>query len=99
MVIRRPRSNVERMSNAKGGRNALDVCRNSGVVLDIDPFERFHEARGFDGWQENRSWAIQPALSIVNAFVESFEDYPARLKSFNADTSDMVDKMMSPTAE
>jgi len=66
--------------------------------LDLDPFERFQEARGFDEWQENRSWAIQPALSVVNRFVESFEEYPARLKSFDADTSGMVEKMMSPTS-
>jgi len=66
--------------------------------LDLDPFERFHEGRGFDEWQENRSWSIQPALSVVNKFVESFEDYPARLKSFDADTSGMVEKMMSPTS-
>jgi arylsulfatase len=66
--------------------------------LDLDPFERFHEGRGFDEWQENRSWAIQPALSVVNKFVESFEEYPARLKSFDADTSGMVEKMMSPSA-
>jgi arylsulfatase len=24
--------------------------------LKLDPFERFHEARGFDEWQENRAW-------------------------------------------
>jgi arylsulfatase A-like enzyme len=66
--------------------------------LDLDPFERFHEGRGFDEWQENRSWAIQPALAVVNKFVESFEDYPARMQSFSPSAAGMVDKMMSPSS-
>jgi arylsulfatase A-like enzyme len=66
--------------------------------LDLDPFERFHEARGFDEWQENRSWAIQPALAVVGRFVESFEDYPARQASFSASAAGIVEKMMTPAA-
>jgi arylsulfatase len=62
--------------------------------LDLDPFERFHEARGYDEWQENRSWAIQPALAIVQEFVESFEEYPPRQASFSVETSDITKKMM-----
>ena len=62
--------------------------------LDLDPFERFEHARGFDEWQENRSWAIGPAMSLVQQLVQSFEDYPARQASFSPDTSDMVDMMM-----
>jgi len=68
------------------------------IRLDLDPFERFEEARGFDEWQENRSWAIQPALAVVNRFVQSFEDYPARQASFSPSTSAIMEKMMSPTA-
>jgi arylsulfatase len=64
--------------------------------LDFDPFERFHEARGFDEWQENRSWAIQPALAVVSSFVDSFEDYPARQASFSPSTAGIVEKMMAP---
>jgi arylsulfatase len=64
--------------------------------LDLDPFERFHEARGFDEWQENRSWAINPALSVVGRFVDSFEDYPARQASFSPSTAGIVEKMMAP---
>ncbi|WP_442504272.1 arylsulfatase [Marinivivus vitaminiproducens] len=63
--------------------------------LDLDPFERFHEARGFDEWQENRSWAIGPAMGLVQRFVDSFEAYPARQASFAPDTSGIVDMMMS----
>jgi len=67
--------------------------------LDLDPFERFHEARGFDEWQENRSWAIQPALSVVQQFVKSFEAYPPRQASFDAKTSGIVEKMMEGAAK
>jgi arylsulfatase len=63
--------------------------------LDLDPFERFQEARGFDEWQENRSWAISPALSVVQSFVKSFEAYPARQASFTPSTAGIVEKMMA----
>lgn len=66
--------------------------------LDLDPFERFHEARGFDEWQENRSWAISPALGVVQKFFASFEDYPPRQASFDADVEKIMDEMMKPNA-
>ena len=66
--------------------------------LDLDPFERFWDARGYDEWQENRSWAIQPALGVVQRFIESFQEYPARMRSFDADTSGIMEMMMSPTS-
>jgi arylsulfatase A-like enzyme len=62
--------------------------------LDLDPFERFHEARGFDEWQENRSWAINPAIGVVQAFVESFEDFPPRQRSFSPSAAGLTDKLM-----
>ncbi len=64
--------------------------------LDLDPFERAHEARGFDEWQENRSWAIQPALVVVQQFMKSFEDYPPRQASFSASAGDVSEKLMVP---
>ncbi|SHL97127.1 sulfatase-like hydrolase/transferase [Roseibium suaedae] len=68
--------------------------------LDLDPFERFHEARGFDEWQENRSWAISPALGVVSKFVESFEEFPARQASFSPSTAKIMEKMMAnPSAQ
>ncbi|WP_269583017.1 arylsulfatase [Roseibium sp. Sym1] len=66
--------------------------------LDLDPFERFHESRGFDEWQENRSWALGPASAIVARFFSSFEDYPPRQKSLDFDTESIMDTMMDPNA-
>lgn len=66
--------------------------------LDLDPFERFHEARGFDEWQENRSWALGPAGSILAQFFSTFEDYPPRQASFDLDTESIMDAMMDPSA-
>ncbi|WP_240722850.1 arylsulfatase [Poseidonocella sp. HB161398] len=62
--------------------------------LDLDPFERFHDARGFDEWQENRSWAIGPALGLVNEFVASFEEFPPRIASFSTSVEDMSRTIM-----
>ncbi|MBL4727621.1 MAG: arylsulfatase [Rhizobiaceae bacterium] len=58
--------------------------------LKLDPFERFHEARGFDEWQENRSWTLGPATLLVAEFMQSLKDYPPRMESFVLD----IDKMM-----
>jgi arylsulfatase len=44
--------------------------------LKLDPFERFHEARGFDEWQENRAWTMSPAIAIGQQLFVSFKDYP-----------------------
>jgi len=61
--------------------------------LDQDPFERFHEARGFDEWQENRSWAIIPALMVVQKFFGSFEKYPPRQSNMEVDVSGIIKSM------
>ena len=53
--------------------------------LKLDPFERFHEARGFDEWQENRSWLLGPAGEQVGNFMKTLVDYPPRVKSFDMD--------------
>ncbi|WP_217703905.1 arylsulfatase [Salipiger sp. HF18] len=66
--------------------------------LDLDPFERFHEARGFDEWQENRSWALAPAMAAVQQFFGSFEEYPPRQSSVDFDTDAIMREMMNPNA-
>lgn len=67
--------------------------------LDLDPFERFHEARGFDEWQENRSWALSPALAIVQQYFASFEDFPPRQASLDFDTDAIMNSMMSSAGQ
>ena len=61
--------------------------------LDLDPFERMHEARGFDEWQENRSWALAPAVGVVQKFFASFEEYPPRQSSVDFDMSQVIKEM------
>ncbi|MBB5353336.1 arylsulfatase [Haloferula luteola] len=67
--------------------------------LDLDPFERFHSARGFDEWQENRSWALVPALGVVQNFFKSFEEYPPRQASLDFDTSEIIKSMMQTSSQ
>jgi arylsulfatase A-like enzyme len=67
--------------------------------LDLDPFERFHEARGFDEWQENRSWALPLAAGIVQKFFGSFEEYPPRQASLDFDTSQVIKSLSVPTTQ
>lgn len=60
--------------------------------LKLDPFERFHEARGYDEWQENRSWTLNPAAHQVQLFMESLAQYPPRRESFNLNIDEMMRK-------
>jgi len=55
--------------------------------LKLDPFERFHEARGYDEWAENRAWTYGPAFEQVGVLLKSLKDYPPRAASvdFNID--------------
>ncbi|MDR4494008.1 MAG: arylsulfatase [Nitrospirales bacterium] len=64
--------------------------------LKLDPFERFHEARGFDEWQENRSWTLAPAIKVVQNFFNSFKAYPPRQASFDVNVDDIMRDMMEP---
>jgi arylsulfatase len=59
--------------------------------LKLDPFERFHGARGFDEWQENRSWVLVPASVQVGAFLKSLRDFPPRRKNLDFDIDVMMD--------
>ena len=57
--------------------------------LDLDPFERFHEARGYEEWQENRAWLFGPAMMQLASFVESFKEFPPRQPSFSPKVDDL----------
>jgi len=65
------------------------------VNLKLDPFERFHQARGFDEWQENRSWLLGPAAAQLGQFVQSLKDYPPRQRSFDIDIDALMNSMYS----
>lgn len=62
--------------------------------LRLDPFERFQQARGFDEWQENRSWTIAPAIAKVQEFFVSFKKYPPRQPSMEANIDVMIQQLM-----
>ena len=66
--------------------------------LKLDPFERFHDARGFDEWQENRSWTLAPAIGVVQQFFASFDEYPPRQASMEVNVDDIMHEMMEPNA-
>jgi arylsulfatase A-like enzyme len=61
--------------------------------LKLDPFERFHEARGFDEWQENRSWLLAPAGEQVASFIQSLAEFPPRQKSIDFDIDGMLNAL------
>lgn len=57
--------------------------------LKLDPFERFHESRGYDEWSENRAWLFGPAMVQLAEFVKSFEEFPPRQASFSPKVDDL----------
>ncbi|WP_201282560.1 arylsulfatase [Novosphingobium sp. TCA1] len=72
--------------------NGVQENLNTPLItnLKLDPFERFHEARGFDEWQENRSWTLAPATAQINKFMKSLQEFPPRIKSLDFDLDAMV---------
>ena len=61
--------------------------------LKLDPFERFHEARGYDEWQENRAWLYAPASAQIMRFLATFDDYPPRGKSLDFNIDELVESL------
>lgn len=60
------------------------------INLKLDPFERFEHARGFDEWQENRSWLLGAVMPRFQTFVQSLKDYPPRQRSFDLDVDEVM---------
>ncbi|WDI41760.1 arylsulfatase [Bremerella sp. P1] len=65
--------------------------------LKMDPFERFHEARGYDEWAENRSWVLGQAGPKIAAFVKTFGEFPPSQKSMSLQV-DEVSNMINTQA-
>ena len=66
--------------------------------LALDPFERFINSRGHDEWQENRAWTLNPAVSEVVKFVESFKAFPPRAKSLDFNMDELVNQVTNPSS-
>ena len=75
--------------------NAVQNDLTSPIItnLKLDPFERFYDSRGFDEWQENRSWTLKPALGHVMEFMKSLEEYPPRQKSESVKLDDLMNTL------
>lgn len=65
--------------------------------LKLDPFERLHEARGFDEWQEDRTFVGPMAMGVVTEFVNSLKEYPPRMANFSIDIDDAM-RSVTPKA-
>jgi arylsulfatase len=64
--------------------------------LKLDPFERFHEARGFDEWQENRAWTYAPAFEQVGVLLKSLKEFPPRQASVDFNIDEAMKSVTSP---
>lgn len=63
--------------------------------LKLDPFERFHEARGYDEWAENRSWIFGSVIQMVGNLIKSFQEYPPSQPSMSVQVSEIGDALNS----
>ncbi len=63
--------------------------------LKMDPFERFHEARGYDEWAENRSWVLGQAGPRIAEFVKTFEEFPPSQKSMSLQVNEVSNTINS----
>jgi arylsulfatase len=66
--------------------------------LKLDPFERFHEARGFDEWQENHAWTYAPAFGQVGVLLKSLKEFPPRQASVDFDIDEAM-KALTPKGD
>ena len=57
--------------------------------LKLDPFERFHHARGYDEWAENRSWLFGQIGPAMARFIRSFKEYPPSQESMSLQLDDV----------
>jgi arylsulfatase A-like enzyme len=57
--------------------------------LKLDPFERFHEARGYDEWAENRSWLLGQVGPIMADFIGTFKEFPPSQESMSVQLDDV----------
>ncbi|WP_186755192.1 arylsulfatase [Echinicola salinicaeni] len=56
--------------------------------LKLDPFERFHKARGYDEWAENRSWVLGQIGTHLGAFLQTFKEFPPSQESYSVQLDD-----------
>ena len=70
---------------------APQVSLSSPIItnLKLDPFERFHEARGYDEWAENRSWLFGQIGPILGNFISSFKEFPPSQESVSFQLDDV----------
>ncbi len=61
--------------------------------LKLDPFERFHKARGYDEWAENRSWILGSAGEKISEFVETFKAFPPSQKSMSVQVGNISESI------
>jgi arylsulfatase len=66
--------------------------------LKLDPFERFHKARGFDEWQENRAWTYVPAFGQIGVLLKSLQEFPPRMASLDFNIDEAL-KGLTPKAD
>ena len=66
--------------------------------VKLDPFERFHDARGYDEWQENHAWLLGAAGEQVMRFIGTLEEYPPRMKSFDLDVDEKISALNPPSS-
>ncbi len=56
--------------------------------LKLDPFERFHKARGYDEWAENRSWVLGQIGTHLSGFLKTFKNFPPSQESYSVQLDD-----------
>jgi len=60
------------------------------INLKLDPFERFLNSDGYNEWQEDRSFVLPYAMGAIQGLLQSFKDYPPRMKSLDFDVDEAM---------
>ena len=64
------------------------------VNLRMDPFERMiEEGGGYSRWWGEKLWTLMPATVIVGQFLETFKEYPPRMKAASFSLDQVMEKL------
>ena len=68
--------------------------------LRTDPFERAdREGIGYSTWRFERAFLVAPAAAYVGQWLQSFAEFPPRMKPGTFNLSDVMEKVTNPRVQ
>ena len=79
-------------ANTVAAAEILQTTRDFASTFGI---ERFHEARGYDEWAENRSWLFGHVGPMMAEFIGTFKEFPPSQESMSLELGNVSEMINS----